>query len=462
MAAVARSLDSECARTIVAGAAGVAFLHLGHGPAAVSRTGEEQPVMAVAAGLEFEVLHMGEAGIMGKEHIPQGVAGAAIGGGSGGKSSFAVVARAARLPFAHLSHRIAFAPFSGGKDAIVAVTAAIHLTVGIMPESHGAGSPRFEVDLFGFHMATVTVAAHSEYRFIFMTDTAGKPLFHIGHGIAPTIHPAYEGAAVATAALQKSGMDSVAEEGIAFIERHILDGSVAAAAVTLDREGGTAVVTAAARLLRFHLQHCVALAVGTGHEQLVVAVSTNMAESQVGIMAESGIGREGNIPDRVALGAVPLYGEGSTAVMTGTTGNALLHLLHGDVGIVGPGAEEGIVAIGTTVCAKAKMKFMAENYGPEVGDIHRDFLRYVAAGTFGKGKSPLCVVTSSARLARLHFLHGDRRRLGADFEDCVVAERTVAAQGLQVYWVIEIHRSGGFGFEFYHLVILGEKKKWQT
>lgn len=418
--------------------------------------------MAVTASLEFKVLNMWETGIMGKEHIPQGVAGAAIGGGSRGKSSLAIVARAARLPFAHLSHRIAFAPFSGGKDAIVAVTAAIHLAVGIMPESHGAGSPRFEVYLFSFHVAAVTVTAHSEYRFIFMTDTAGKPLFHIGHGVASTVDPAYEGAAVTTATLQKSGMDSVTEEGITFTERHILDGSVAAAAVALDREGGAAVVTAAARLLRLHLPHCVAFAVGTGQEQLVVAVSADMTEAQVDIMAEGSIGREGNIPDRVTLGAIPLYGEGGTAVVAGTAGNALLHILHGYVWIVGPGAKKGIMAIGTTVRAKAKMKFMAENYGPEVWDIHRDFLRYVASGAFGERKGPFCVVTSSARLARLHFLHGDRRRLGADFEDCVVAERTVAAQGLQVYWVIEIHRSGGFGFEFYHLVILGEKKKWQT
>lgn len=79
----------------MAGTAGIAFLHLGHRPAPIAGTGEKQPVMAVTACLEFQVLHMGETGIVGKKHIPHGVTGAAVGSGSYGKRGLAIVARAA-------------------------------------------------------------------------------------------------------------------------------------------------------------------------------------------------------------------------------------------------------------------------------------------------------------------------------------------------------------------------------
>lgn len=334
--------------------------------------------------------------------------------------------------------------------------------MGIMSEYYGAGSPRFEADVLRFHVTAVTIAAHSEDRLIFMADAAGKPRFHLGHGVATAVDSAYKGATVATAALQQSGMDSVAEKGIAFFERHILDGRVATAAVTLDREGRTAVVTATARLLCLHLPHCVASAIGAGHKELVVAVSTNMTESQVGIMAEGGVGREGNIPDRVALGAVSLYGKCSVAVMAGTTGDSLLHLFHGDMGIIGTGAEDGIMTVGAAIRTKPQMKFVAENDRPEVGNIHRDFLRHVAPGALGESKRSLCVVTCTAGLAGLHFLHGYRSSCGPDFENCIVAKGTIAAQGLQVDRVIEIYRAGGFGLEGHHLIILGKKEERQA
>lgn len=164
-------------------------------------------------------------------------------------------------------------------------------------------------------------------------------------------------------------MELVAEKGLSglpHIEGDLNGGSMAFVAVPLDREAYTPVVAGTARFPLLHVGHFPTLVVRTGNEQFAVAVGAAV-HLQVLVVAEARIVGHGDVPDRMALAAVPRDRESRLAIVAGAARLPLFHLRHTEAGASGAGQEDAIVTV--VALEQQVVKAVAEQNLADVRDV---------------------------------------------------------------------------------------------
>ena len=196
----------------VTGAARFSFTHLLHGVVLTGHTGLDQLVVAVTASETTADVHLvaeenaaGLARHVEPDRLRDLVALVAIAGR--GEGGLVVMAGTARLPLLHVGHGETFVAWSGDKNLVVALVAAIEGEVKLMAEDR----PGFlELDL-PYGMAAGTVLLDAKGGLPVMTGTARLPRLHVGHAEALGSRARGENAVVALTALEHPGVDLVTE-----------------------------------------------------------------------------------------------------------------------------------------------------------------------------------------------------------------------------------------------------------
>ena len=272
MAFFAVFLDGEGVLVIVAGTAGCATFHLGHG--AGLDAGLEREYLGVAvgtlvhAGMDF-VAEFRFAGI-GLEGNRAGfeVVVALVATAGGCEGILAVVAGAAGFPFVHVRHGVVRGTGLVREHLGVAIFAAVHAGMDFVAEGDVGDSLYLEADVLRFHpsVAVTAIAGHGERLLPVMAGATGLPFFHLCHG--DVLIPAGDHlAVVATFALAASlgYMDVMAEYHITktFYLEIDVPGFTFMAADTIflvgDAKGLYPGMAGTARLCFFHFRHGEAL-----------------------------------------------------------------------------------------------------------------------------------------------------------------------------------------------------------
>jgi len=173
---------------VVAGTAGLALFHVGHGRFEFSGLEREDLGVAVAAFVGLGMEFMAEDRFAGRGleldfgRFHAFVALVAV--TCRCKRVFAVVAGTAGFAFGHVIHGGCANHGFIGEGFRVAVFAAVCLGVECMAESGRRHPFDCKGDVFGFHplVAAIAVCCHAEGPFTVMAGAAGTAFLHLGHG----------------------------------------------------------------------------------------------------------------------------------------------------------------------------------------------------------------------------------------------------------------------------------------
>lgn len=177
--------DSKGRLAIVAGSAGLTLLHLRHGKAGRTATSGIHSTMAIITLEKFEMGAMAEAGVKSLKGDVFYILVAFLTIVFDGKSGFAIMAGAARLPFFHIQHRMSDPVGAGYKQFVVTIrTVKRHLQMSFVTEDRFAAHGNIP-NLVAFDAVTFD----GKSGFTFVTGAARFTLFHLTHGnmgICPT------------------------------------------------------------------------------------------------------------------------------------------------------------------------------------------------------------------------------------------------------------------------------------
>lgn len=195
-------------------------------------------------------------------------------------------------------------------------------------------------------------------------------------------------------------------------------------------------MTGATRFARIHFTHGYRLSVGTGRNDLVVAVAALIATSHMNFMTEQHrfniFFRREIVLDRfkygVALLAIAAHVERILAVMTETAGTPPFHVAHGVAMVNLLRQERLVVTVIATI--EAGMELMAEKRPgiPEPDLLNRMTL---VTGCF-HGESRLIVMAGATGVAALHLRHGKSFGVLAEREDAVVTIHAFIDPGMEL------------------------------
>jgi hypothetical protein len=126
---------------------------------------------------------------------------------------------------------------------------------------------------------------------------------------------------------------------------------------------------------------------------------------KVPFMGEPGVGCKRNILDRMALAAFGRHRESGFAIVTGTAGQPLLHLLHGIGFSLGAGGKQLVVTVIAFV--HAQMDFVAEIHFPGTGNIKNYVFGADVASVAAPGNAEgnIGIVTGAAGTVLFHLTH---------------------------------------------------------
>lgn len=252
-----------------------------------------------------------------------------------------------------------------------------------MAELHFARVDNIKGYIFCFVVTSVATTGNAECNLGIMTCSTGTVFLHITHGISGAVNPADKNAAVAVNAdihfFRRIGMNLMTEQCGASPEINIRRSGMAFIAITSDRKGILAVMTATAGKAGLHILHQITLAVRTGDKQLAVTIPALIPHAEVVGMAEKRVSIEADIFNSVAFCTTAGNSECRLAVMASATRDTGLHLFHGDmrIGTICP------KKFGVAVCAgkKCKVKFVTENYRSEIRNFDLKLFSFVTGGT---------------------------------------------------------------------------------
>lgn len=173
---------------VVAGAAGLALVHVSHGGLECAGLVGEDLGVAVGTLVHAEMEVVAEvclAGIGLEQDVGRLVAFVALVALTlDGEGIRAVVAAAAGFPFFHLGHGCLGCAGLVGEYLGVAVWALEHADMDLVAEDRVGGSLGFEGNFAGFHplVAVAAIAGHGEGFLAVVAGAAGFALFHLRHG----------------------------------------------------------------------------------------------------------------------------------------------------------------------------------------------------------------------------------------------------------------------------------------
>jgi len=182
-------LDTEAVLAVMAGAAGLAILHVAHGRFHLAGLIGEQFGVAVGTLVHAQMEFMGKFGFAAVVLEGDGgglqsfVALAAV--AARGKGVLAVMAGTAGLALDHVIHGVTIDTSFKSKGLGVAVGALVHFGVELVAES-GIARLDLECDIFRRHplVTAAAVASHGEGLLVVVASAAGTAFFHFGHGYA--------------------------------------------------------------------------------------------------------------------------------------------------------------------------------------------------------------------------------------------------------------------------------------
>lgn len=274
VASTAGILHTESGLAIVAGAARLAFLHVGHAPMPAVLTRSKDTVMAIRTfeqGYMAFVAKKSPAGFLGvKNHINRGhVAFVAV--STHAEGGFPIVAGTTGCALFHFGHGKTFIARAGSIQPVVAIFAGKRAKMALMTE---AGIIT-ETDLLD-RMTFAAVLFYAKGGFTIVTGSARLTFFHVSHrksGCGNT--GAKDGVmAVTTAKIAfVPDMTEIDDSGILDPKGYVSRcARVAFIAVCRYSESGLAIMTGAAGLALFHLWHGIAHTTGAPDKNRTMAV----------------------------------------------------------------------------------------------------------------------------------------------------------------------------------------------
>lgn len=316
----------------MAGAAGFSLLHVGHGGTLAVLAGPEYRAVAIIAfeqGQVVLVVELYRSCFLDTEINVYGGFVAFFAITLSAESGIPLMTCAAGFTLLQLCHPVANVVWSGIVQLVMAIIAGKHIQVPVMAEP-GVVCKYYVFDW----MALATPLFHTKGGFIIMAGTTGFPLLHVGHGISPGCRSGGKNRVMAFAAGKHGAVFVVAERdraGVFDAEINVVD----FARMTLVAIGGNtkninAVMTGTAGFSLFHLRHGIAHASDPTDENITVAIAAPEQWCVLG-MAEVGVEfLENDLLHRlVAFLAITLDRKCGFAIVTGTAGEPLFHVIHG-------------------------------------------------------------------------------------------------------------------------------------
>jgi hypothetical protein len=223
-------------------------------------------------------------------------------------------------------------------------------------------------------MTAIAVRLYRKSGFPVMASPTGITALHLRHGKASGIFSGCKNTIVTIRTLVESNMKLVTEKGwsgLFNINFNLFCGKMAPIAIALHRKSEITVMARTARAILLHLRHRITSIIAVRPEKCVVAIAAAV-HLEMPSMRKSGIFNKRNVFNGMTLPALLRYRKCGFAIMTGTTGQSLLHLCHTVCLSLGTRCKDFVVAIITLV--DTHVKIMAEVDFPGFRNIKNNIL----------------------------------------------------------------------------------------
>lgn len=329
-----------------------------------------------------------------------------------------VVTGTARYTLLHVRHSAPFVLRSCLIELAVTIITGIHLRVLDMTETGIID----KIDLPG-RMTLVAGSCHAESRLAVMAASARFPFLHLSHGGMLTAATGVKSLIMAIVTLIERLMNHVTEldcAGILDLVNLIFGAPVTFAAAAGYIEGNAPVMAGAAGSVLFHICHGVSLARCSSDKYSAVAISA-FVDTEMELVTEDRIvlGKGDLFNPFVTLATIPLDGKCRFALMTGTAGFPMLHIIHAIALAFRPRDKNAAVTVAAAI--QSHMHFVAElGIGRIIYILYRMTL---GAVTFCR-ECRFAVMTATTGGTFFHLFHGDMCVTRASLEQTIVAIRT--------------------------------------